>query len=139
VDQLGRIEPGVDFPRPRLITSTDYSGVQNARSIRSVQKECRETQSKVVVLGLPCEHPLLPVPGFNRQGSVGHEAAKILGMVKDALPKCVYRPAHIVDVDTGDVLMEKKLKPDSRAASIRLYIFAVEEAVHLHQALDVSG
>jgi hypothetical protein len=60
-------------------------------------------------------------------------------MVKNALPEGVYRATHVIDVDSGDIFVEKKLKSNRRAARIRLYILAVEEVVRLHQALDVSG
>ena len=91
------------------------------------------------MLGLPCKHSLLPVPSVNSQGGVSHELAKLIGMVKDTLPERVYGAAHIIDVNSGNILVEKKLKSNRRAAGIRFYILAVEEVVRFHQALDVSG
>ena len=73
------------------------------------------------------------------QGISYRELAKLIGMVKDTLPERVYRAAHIIDVNSGNILVEKKLKSDRRAAGISFYIVAVEEVVRFHQALDVSG
>jgi len=68
----------------------------------------------------------LSVPCAHVERCVDDEATQFIGMANNRSPECVHGPTDVVNVDTGNIVMKKKLNCDAASAGIGLYILAIE-------------
>src|SRR4051812_41100007 len=87
VAEFGDIETSINFPRSSLIATSYDATVEYSRSICAVQKESRETQCYVIIVGLIRKNDFLSIPHADRNWRIPYASQEIICAIQNAFPE----------------------------------------------------